>query len=190
VFSQELLPVDIVLLLDASGSMRNDFTLQSQAAAILVDTLWVESGHSSYKKSENGATIGPSETFQTSVIQWSGARQIFINSQLQNDMQSTLDLLNAPLTQEFSGGTRYAGALVQCYDQMKTRNQTDSYKLCALLTDGANQDGENFVYENTTRVYESCQAMGIVNGSTAPAAQCTTQNIVSEFYPPTLPSTP
>jgi hypothetical protein len=186
VFSQELLPVDIVLLLDASGSMRNDFTLQSQAAAILVDTLWVESGHSSYKKSENGTTIGPSKTFQTSVIQWSSDYEISINSQLQNDTQSTLDLLNAPLTQEFFGSTHYAGALVQCYDQMKTRNQTDSYKLCALLTDGINSVENNYVYTSGTPVYQSCQAMGIEN----PAVQCTTQNIVSEFYPPTLPSTP
>jgi hypothetical protein len=158
-----LTPIDVVFLLDASGSMtdnRNNngkypWSKQVEATATLLDTLITESNHS--------ATNG---TFQSSIVQWSGAKNnqgkwnqspgtdaTKISADLTNNNTDLLLKLNekasngySDFSQELNSWTFFAPALVECNNQLKDNGQEGAYKLCILITDGINFDGGEYIY--------------------------------------------
>ncbi|GMH81917.1 hypothetical protein TrVE_jg7732 [Triparma verrucosa] len=137
-----LSPVDVVFLLDASGSMSGSPWLkQAEAASLMLTTLMTSSNHTT-----NG-------TFQASVVQWSGDSRydpgtspIFIDQSLSNNVTEITKALDAPLPQTLSSWTFFSPALVECQKQLNASKQPDSYKLCILMTDGINNDNVDYIY--------------------------------------------
>ena len=107
--TNHLAPVDVVFLLDSSGSMNGaPFAQQLDATSTLLRTL-VESSNHTF---QNG-------TFQASVVQWSGEEQaspgensIFVDQPLNNNNTSTLNKLSE-LPHRLKGWTHFSPGLAE-----------------------------------------------------------------------------
>ena len=114
---------------------------QAEAANLILSTLMSSSNHTT-----NG-------TFQASVVQWSGdnwadpANAIHVDHELSNNITDIANTLEGPLSQTLSSWTFFSPALVECQKQLNTSSQSDSYKLCILMTDGINNDNDEFIYK-------------------------------------------
>ena len=151
-----LVPVDVALLLDSSGSMNGQpWEDQKEATSTLLRTLVSSSNHSF----SNG-------TFQASIVQWSGesrespgAGSTFVDQPLNNNVTDSLVKLSG-LDHRLKGWTHFSPGLTECANQLKTFGQEGSYKLCVLVSDGVNFDGDIYVYSfsDGSLVDEYCQA--------------------------------
>ena len=160
-----LAPVDVVFLLDSSGSMNGQpWEDQKEATSTLLRTLVSSSNHSF----ANG-------TFKASIVQWSGesrespgAGATHVDQALNNNVTDTLVKLGE-LDHKLKGWTHFSPGLTECANQLNTYGQEGSYKLCVLVSDGVNFDGDDYVYSSTdgSSVDEYCQANNLITSTLA-----------------------
>ncbi|GMH94303.1 hypothetical protein TrVE_jg6600 [Triparma verrucosa] len=169
--TNHLAPVDVVFLLDSSGSMNGaPFAQQLDATSTLLRTLIESSNHTF----QNG-------TFQASVVQWSGEEQaspgensIFVDQPLNNNSTNTLNKLSE-LPHRLKGWTHFSPGLAECSNQLSQSGQEDSFKLCVLVSDGVNFDGDDYTYNSGdgSNVDEFCTENSMTLGSFSGADVCT-----------------
>ncbi|GMH75198.1 hypothetical protein TL16_g06682 [Triparma laevis f. inornata] len=138
------------------------FTRQLDATTTLLRTL-VESSNHTF---QNG-------TFQASVVQWSGEEQstpgensIYVDQPLNNNVTDTLNKLS-DLPHRLKGWTHFSPGLTECSNQLTQSGQDGAFKLCVLVSDGVNFDGDDYTYaENDgSNVDEFCAQNSMAVGT-------------------------
>ncbi|GMH83180.1 hypothetical protein TL16_g09512 [Triparma laevis f. inornata] len=144
--------------------------------------------------SSNHTTNG---TFQASVVQWSGDERydpgtnaIHIDQELNNNVTKIVDALEGPLPQTLSSWTYFSPALIECSRQLNSSSQPDSYKLCILMTDGINNDNDEYIYppDSLSGVGQWCVSQNITTKSSTEIDACIVPNDVVSQRPGVPPA--
>ena len=113
-------------------------------------------------------------------MQWSGddrvdpANAVYIDQELNNDVADIVESLEGPLPQTLSSWTFFSPALIECQKQLSSSSQRDAFKLCILMTDGINNDNDEWIYKQSSAsgVGQWCQDHNITSETTPEVDVC------------------
>ena len=82
------------------------------------------------------------------------------------------------MPQTLSSWTYFSPALIECSRQLNASSQPDSYKLCILMTDGINNDNDEYIYppDSLSGVGQWCVSQNITTKSITEIDACIVPN--------------